>query len=590
MAASIAAVMVAAPALDDQEAAALEAYRRGGAMDHTALHSPMALELASAMDRPGYPSRDHALDAYVNGSDDATRAAVYAALVAVDPDQEAWPTPSEIPPLESAPAMDPAMAPAQLRGWLVDSAKRSCYPLDYVVVPAMVALSSVVGRNIGIQPTPYDPYVVVPNLWGAIVGTPGVMKSGALGVGLKPIEALQSRAWEAFEAGEPARVAASMRREEEVAAFRASIRKTSGASNDVSALEGQLAATLAEQAEAGQCGPTRYVTQDATVEKLGELLRDNPRGLLVSRDELRGLFNTFEKAGREDERQFFLQAWEGLQPFTSDRIQRGTTRIAAPTVSVVGGLQPGVAQSLVAAARSGSANADGLLQRFQLIVWPDQQPRYTAPTRYPQHQLYEQALQVYERLDAMEPAAMGADCSTGPIPFLRFSSEAQPVYDAWKTDTEQRLRGGEFDDTPVFQSHMAKYRSLVPALALLTHLAAGFPGPVTAQALEVAIIWGQFLEAHARKVYAAELSPGTDAAHALLRKLQSGAVTDGITVRDVKQRDWAKLNDDRQVEAALDTLESACWLRLEERSTGGRPSTVIRVHPCISGLRETEQR
>ena len=185
---------------------------------------------------------------------------------------------------------------------------------------------------------------------------------------------------------------------------------------------------------------------------------------------------------------------------------------------------------------------------------------------------------------------MGADCSTGPIPFLRFSSEAQPLYDAWKTHIEQRLRGGEFDDTPVFQSHMAKYRSLVPALALLIHLAASFAGPVPAQALEVAIIWGRFLESHARKLYAAELSPGIDPAHALLRKIQSGAVTDGMTARDVKQRDWAKLNDDRQVDAALDTLESACWLRLEQRSSGGRPSTVIRVHPCIHSHRERERR
>jgi hypothetical protein len=28
----------------------------------------------------------------------------------------------------------------------------------------------------------------------------------------------------------------------------------------------------------------RYLTHDATIGKLGELLRDNPRGLLLSRD------------------------------------------------------------------------------------------------------------------------------------------------------------------------------------------------------------------------------------------------------------------------------------------------------------------
>jgi len=513
---------------------------------------------------------------------DALRVVVRTYL---DPDLVAWPPPSEIAPLDPVPAMEPAMVPAPLRDWLVDSATRACFPLDYVAVPAMVAVSAVVGRNLGIQPTPFDPYITVPNLWGAIVGPPGAMKSAALGIGLTSIEVLQTLARKEFKAGEPARVAASMRREEQVTVLKGEMRTALKGGNDVSPLEEQLAVTLAEQEEADRGGCPRYVTQDATVEKLGELLRDNPRGLLVSRDELRGLLNTFEKAGREDERQFFLQGWEGLRPFTCDRIGRGTIVIAAPTVSVVGGLQPGPVQSLVAAARSGTASADGLLQRFQLLVWPDKLPPYAKPTSYPRNDLYVRAFQVYEQLDHLDPAAMGADCNTGPIPFLRFTGEAQRLYDTWKTELERRLRGGEFDDAPVFESHMAKYRSLVPSLALLFHLADESSGPVTTQALELAMEWGQFLEQHARKLYAAELSPGIDAAHALLRKLQSGAVPDETAVRTVKQHEWSGLTDSRQVDAALDNLESAGWLRLEERITGGRPSPLIRVHPSLTSNR-----
>ena len=44
----------------------------------------------------------------------------------------------------------------------------------------------------------------------------------------------------------------------------------------------------------------RYLTQDTTVEKLGELLRDNPRGVLIYRDELIGFLARSTKRGARE--------------------------------------------------------------------------------------------------------------------------------------------------------------------------------------------------------------------------------------------------------------------------------------------------
>src|SRR5438067_2294124 len=73
----------------------------------------------------------------------------------------------------------------------------------------------------------------------------------------------------------------------------------------------------------------RYWTQDSTVEKLGIRLQDNPRGLLIVRDELSGWLHGLEKQGREGDRQFYLEAWNGTGSFTVDRIERGTLHIPA---------------------------------------------------------------------------------------------------------------------------------------------------------------------------------------------------------------------------------------------------------------------
>ena len=86
----------------------------------------------------------------------------------------------------------------------------------------------------------------------------------------------------------------------------------------------------------------RYQTSDATVEKLGVLLQQNPTGLLVQRDELTGWLRSLDKQGREGDRSFFLEAWNGNGHFhrlTGSPAVR--CFVPALCLSVFGGVQPG---------------------------------------------------------------------------------------------------------------------------------------------------------------------------------------------------------------------------------------------------------
>ncbi len=80
----------------------------------------------------------------------------------------------------------------------------------------------------------------------------------------------------------------------------------------------------------------RLITQDATPEKLHEIMRDNPAGVFVIRDELSGWLATLDKPGREAERGFFLSAWNGDTGYTMDRIGRGSIHVEACCVSMLG--------------------------------------------------------------------------------------------------------------------------------------------------------------------------------------------------------------------------------------------------------------
>ena len=100
------------------------------------------------------------------------------------------------------------------------------------------------------------------------------------------------------------------------------------------------------------------------------MLRDNPVGLLVVRDELVGLLASWDREGREADRAFFLEAWNGTNSFDTDRIGRGTILIPNLCLSVFGGIQPDKLTEYLEQASHALGN-DGMLQRFQVLVYPD---------------------------------------------------------------------------------------------------------------------------------------------------------------------------------------------------------------------------
>ena len=175
------------------------------------------------------------------------------------------------------------------------------------------------------------------------------------------------------------------------------------------------------------------MTNDATIEKIAEILRDNPDGLLLYRDELMGWLRSLDKAGREADRAFYLEAWNGNGSFSVDRIGRGSLHVPAVCVSVLGGIQPGPLSTYVRDALGEAEKADGLLQRFQLLVHPD--PRgYDPVDRRPDLEAKNRAYDVFKGLAGLDAEAFGARRGGGRGP-------VRPVRQRSSGDL-RRLAGG----------------------------------------------------------------------------------------------------------------------------------------------------
>jgi putative DNA primase/helicase len=464
---------------------------------------------------------------------------------------------------------DLELMPESFRPLVKDVAERMQVPLDFPAVAAIATLAGVTNRRAVIQPKRNDhTWTVVPNLWGGIVAPPGMLKSPVLSCMTQPVRAIETEWREAHEDADRDFQSAEELHKLNLAAWKEQFK--AAAKNKKKEQPAKPEFTLARPVQ------RRLITNDPTFEKLHELLSENPAGLFQIRDELTGWLAGLERQGREQERAFFLECWNGDSSHTIDRIGRGSVFVAHACVSLFGGIQPARLRSYLADALKDGPSNDGLMQRFQLLVWPDIPDGWQYIDRKPHIAALERAGEVYRRIVALD--------ATSPLR-LHFDDDAQVLFEHFLTELERRIRDDSL--SPAMQAHLAKYRSLMPSLALLFALADGHKDCVPLLHAQLACDWCDYLETHANRVYSAQARPEHNAAIALSKRLVKGWKRDEgfFTVRDVYRAGWTALDSADAARGALRVLEEYGWARREtDAQTPGRPSETYRINPRIGGV------
>jgi len=228
-----------------------------------------------------------------------------------------------------------------------------------------------------------------------------------------------------------------------------------------------------------------------------------------------------------------------------------------------------------------------LMQRFSMTVWPDITGDWVEHDREPDPVARADAFKVFERLDRMNASDIGAqhDPFDDSRPFLRFDPAGLSLFQEWRQAHERRLRSNDLH--PAMESHLAKYRKLVPALSLIHHLASGEVGPVGELSVLAALAWGEYLESHANRIYAAAIDASAAGARTIVRNLRNGSLPSRFRARDVYRHKWSGLTEMAEVNDALEVLEDHGWVRSAEVPTtagGGRPTVTYTANP--KGLRQ----
>src|SRR5262249_26654096 len=160
------------------------------------------------------------------------------------------------------------------------------------------------------------------------------------------------------------------------------------------------------------------------------------------------------------------------------------------------------------------------------LVWPDEPVGWKNVDEYPDSEKRDPVWGIFERISKLTEAdALKLGAIKGPydkIPFFRFDEEAAAEFLAWRGGLQVRLRGDSL--SPALEGHLAKYRKLVPALALIDLLAEGGNGGVGKEALLRALAMAEYLETHARRLYGATDTIDIIAAEAILAQIRRGAL------------------------------------------------------------------
>lgn len=502
-----------------------------------------------------------------------------------------WPDPdpiqNELLPVEP---LNVLSIPEPFRDWVSDISDRMQCPPDFVAVAAILTTAAIVGAGCGVKPKQKDEWLVVPNLWGGIVGRPGMLKTPAVFEVMKILNQFEADAKKMFDGG-----MAEYQADLEIHKASKEALKTAMLTSQKKMLKNNFSnmahdpISLRKQfihlQEPKKPIWRRFKTNDTTIEKLSELLAENPRGLLLYRDELIGLLASWDKEGREVDRAFFLEAWNGYGSQTTDRIGRGTVHTENLCLSVFGNTQPGKLIQYLDQAIRGFDN-DGLIQRFQLLIYPDELKNWKLIDREPDNSAKQRAINVLKKLSEMDFTQYGGSKEANDrFPYFRFDNGSQEIFYDWLIDLEcSKLKK---DDQPIIHEHLAKYRSLMPSLALMFHLIDMADGKnvqqITTSATLNAVVWCDYLERHARRIYGMAISITAQAAVKLSKKIKEGELEKVFSLRDIYRKHWSLLNDKDIIKKACNELIEANWLR--QTSTireHGRPKCpMYEINPKI---------
>ena len=485
-----------------------------------------------------------------------------------------WPSPAPLgQELLPVPPFEDRFLAGPIAGMARNYAMSVPVCLDFVGVNLLAACGSVISGKVSLALKRNSPWEEPPNAWALNIGSVSSYKTPAL----RPAREGLSKVEERYR----------LDHQLEMATFQAQQMLYDAHLKAYKAALGNPAAGAVPALPVPPDEPKarRAYTSNATPEALGVLCQRGP--MLVIDDEISGWFSTMADPRNQAARAFALMSWSG-GPFRVDRITREAVFVPSLTVTMLGNIQPGLLHSqIVKAAREGS-HADGMLQRFVMMAYPDVIPHADLIDRKFDKHAWATGQDAILALASYDPVAHGAiqDPSGGDRPHFTLDEDAYAVFQAW-----YRWHLGESrneDLLEAYRQHILKLPKAIATVALLIHVMEAFQGPITGPTMQRAVDACHYFAAHARRVYyMAAQDVHMEPAKLLARRISTGSAPTEFTSREAQRAGWAGCDTPEGASRVLALLQEAGWVRQVPHAPGARggrpPSPRWQVNPVGRG-------
>jgi hypothetical protein len=436
-----------------------------------------------------------------------------------------------------------SLLPEPVGTFVAEAAERLSTDPLFVALPMLASVAATIGNSRRIEL--WSGWREPPILWLATVADSGTMKTPSMDAALQFIRQRQDDAFREYRAA--------------VADFEREKREHDRASRRRDAEPSEPPARPVAE---------RFVVDDVTIEGLGPILEQNPRGVLLARDELSGWLEGFDRysggrGGGEAARWLSLY---NASPLTVDRKLTGTLYVPSAAVSIYGGIQP---KTLARAL--GQRHVDnGLAQRFMLASPPRRMK--AIPDGDVNFATIEAVRAMFAVLGAIRPAEDGSP---------RVIDLGPEAADAWRAFYNEHAR-----EQLAAHGHVAsmlnKAEAWAARLALVFHMIAQAGADPTrgdriqADSIEAAVLIARWAAREWRRVFEGIQAGEIEADDRVLREwLRSrGGVA---TARDVQRHGPTAYRAPGAAEAGLRRLARAGVAEWQTVATGGRPADAVRL-------------
>lgn len=472
--------------------------------------------------------------------------------VSIDPNQGLIVRKTE-PPKQFVP-FPVELLPEPLRSLAIEGAESmQCDPV-LIVLPMLASVGAAIGnaRRLVLK----GDWNASSCLWTMFIAESGSVKTPAFRLAKKPLEEIEQQANQRFDDED----------EQFVSDF-AEFDSAKKAYDKAKVKEGEPPRSPTPPT------PERFIVKDTTLAALVEILRDNPRGLLVPTDELAGWFGSFnqhDQGGGDAQHWLSIYSGESISvDRKGNRNQRNVIRpikVYSPFVSITGAIQPGLWHSVLGAEHQAS----GMAARF-LMAWPPRRAKVWTDAEvndFTKH-AYAELIQSLVSLESevtenghYKPKYIGMNYQAKKL--------FQSFYNSHNVDHLDRHNS--------LAAASSKIEEIPARLALIIHnvkLATGEidKDQIDADTMRVSITMANWFMAEAERIYgimAGEAASQLDRELVDWIRLKGGSVT----ARELAKgsRKYGDANDAEQHLQALADFGWGSWENVESGSSGGRPT------------------